>query len=309
MIGLMNLVRPLCCIALAVFIMSGTARAQDEYRNLESGRPVRVSDAIPTERYALDLDLTTVRVERLSLGRYRMTYEPRIAYGIFPRTELSLRMPTFFRERSIVPRRGVAGLGIGTEVQLVQEGLHLPALGVSAEAFVPTGPNSLKTSYSLKGLLTRSFTAGRIHLNGSYGTFAVRAAPTGGIVAPPVIDGPCTFQAPESGITLQAMCGSATYQQSVAASQAEETGIITKYRWNAGLGVDKAFPIRAVLIAADVFVDKYNGIDRDAEWIAEGGIRKQLNPLMVADATFGRRFTGISKAWFIAAGTTFTLPF
>lgn len=308
MIGL-NLVRPFFFIALGFCLTAGSAAAQDEYRNLEAGRPIRVSDATPTERYALDLDLTTLRLERLSLGRYRLQYEPRIAYGILPRTEISVRLPTFFRERSITPRRGVAGLGIGGETQLVQEGLHFPAIGLSAEAFIPTGPNALKTSYSAKGLLTRSFTAGRIHLNAGYGTFYVRAAPAGGILAPPVIDGPCTFQVPESGITIRAMCGSATYQASVAASQAADGGIITKYRWNAGAGIDKTFPLRSLLIAADVFVDKYDGIDRDAEWIAEGGLRKQLNQLLVADAAFGRRFTGISKAWFVTAGTTFTLPF
>src|SRR4051812_41420091 len=166
MIALMNMVRPFSCIALAVVTIAGSASAQDEYRNLEAGRPVRISDAVPTERYALDLDLTTVRVERLSLGRYRLQYEPRIAYGILPRTEISLRIPSYFRERSINPRRGVAGVGVGGEFQLLQEGMHLPAIGLSGEAFIPTGPNSLRTSYSLKGLLTRSFTAGRIHLNG-----------------------------------------------------------------------------------------------------------------------------------------------
>jgi hypothetical protein len=200
-------------------------------------------------------------------------------------------------------------VGVGAETQVVQEGLQLPAIALSAEAFIPTGPNSLKTSYSAKGLLTRSFTAGRIHLNGSYGTFYVRAASAGGILAPPVIDGPCVMQLPESGITMRAMCGAATYLQSVSETQAAETGIITKYRWNAGIGIDKSFAVRSLLIAADVFVDKYNGINRDAEWIAEGGLRKQLNQLLVADAAFGRRFTGISKAWFATAGTTFTLPF
>ena len=305
----LNLVRPSSLIALAFCAVSTTAAAQDEYRNLEAGRPIRVSDATPTERYAFDVDLTTLRVERLSLGRYRLLYEPRIAYGILPRTEVSLRLPSFFRERSITPRRGIAGLGVGAETQLVQEGLHFPAIAVSAEAFVPTAPNSLKTSYSAKALVTRSFTAGRIHLNGSYGTFYVRAAPTGGVLAPPVIDGPCVMQLPESGITMRAMCGAETYQASVVAAQAEGGGIITRYRWNAGAGIDKAFPIRSILIAADVFVDKYNGIDRDADWVAEGGVRKQVNQLLVADAAFGRRFTGISKAWFVTAGTTFTLPF
>jgi hypothetical protein len=298
----------ICALAsLAVVVTS--ARAQDEYRNLESGRPLRIADATPTERYALDLDLTTIRVERLSFGRYRLQYEPRLAYGVLPRTEVSLRLPSYFRERSISPRRGIAGLGIGAETQLVQEGLHLPAIAAAAEAFVPTGPNSLRTSYSVKGVLTRNFTPARVHLNGSYGTFYVRGAPAGGVAAPPVIDGPCNVGVPEESMAVRAFCGAAVDQQSIAAGAAEEGDIITKYRWNAGIGIDKAFPLRSLLIAADIFTEKYKGIERDTEWTGELGARKQFNQFVVLDAALGRRFTGVAKAWFVTAGTTFTMPF
>src|SRR4051794_10819063 len=152
--------------ASAFVLMTGFSRtlyAQNEYRNLEAGRPVRISDATPTERYALDLDLTTFRLERLSLGRYRLQYEPRVAYGIAPRTEISLRLPSFYRERSISPRGGIAGVGIGGEYQLAMERTWIPALALSAEGFIPTGPNAIQTSYSVKGLLSKSFTPGRIH--------------------------------------------------------------------------------------------------------------------------------------------------
>jgi hypothetical protein len=36
------------------FMCAGNARAQASYRNLDAGFPVRVEDAIVTERYALD---------------------------------------------------------------------------------------------------------------------------------------------------------------------------------------------------------------------------------------------------------------
>ncbi len=284
------------------------ASAQSEYRNLEAGRPIRMSDATPTERYALDLDLTTFRVERLSLGRYRLQFEPRIAYGILPRTEISLRMPSYYRERSISPRGGVAGVGIGGEYQLVTEGMNVPAIGLSAEAFVPTGPNALRTSYSLKGLLTRSFTPGRLHLNASYGTFAVRQSAGGGTLAPPVIDGPCDFVVPETGLPMRAFCGAGTLTQAAGAARVS-SHIATKYRWTAGVGIDKAFALRSILLAADVFIEKYEGIDRAADWSAEAGARKQLTQFMVVDGAVGRRFTGISQSWFVTAGTTFNMPF
>ena len=289
-------------VAASLFALP--AGAQSEYRNLEAGRPVRISDATPTERGALDLDLTTFRFERLSLGRYRMQYEPRISYGMFPRTEISLRIPSFYRERSVSPRGGVAGVGVGGEYQLAMEGPSLPAIALAAEAFIPTGPNAIQTAVSIKGLVTRSFTFGRIHLNGSYGTFAVRKAVTGGVVAPVIIDGPCTFQVPDPGLPLRATC--LGNSEGVMTSAAAST-IATKARWTAGVAVDKSFARRSILIVADVFTEKLEGIGREADWSAEGGARKQVNQFLVIDVGFGRRFSGISPSWFATLGTTLTL--
>lgn len=286
--------------------LSLPAQAQTEYRNLEAGRPIRMADATPTERYALDLDLTTLRLERLSLGRYRLQYEPRIAYGIMPRTEVSVRVPSFYRERSISPRGGIAGVGIGAEYQLVMEGLHAPAIALAGEAFIPTGPNALRESYSVKGLLTRSFPLLRLHLNASYGSFPVREITGGGgVLLPPVIDGPCNFEIPETGMPMRAFCGAGEMEQLSNLA----TVIVTKYRWVAGAGIDKTFALKSLLLAADVFVEKYEKVGRPSDWTAEGGARKQLTHYMVVDAAIGRRFTGISPSWFATAGTTFTMPF
>ena len=298
-------------VSILTFVLAAAltlpAQAQTEYRNLEAGRPIRMADATPTERYALDLDLTTLRLERLSLGRYRLQYEPRIAYGIMARTEVSLRIPSFYRERSISPRGGIAGVGIGAEHQLVMEGLHVPAIAIAGEAFIPTGPNALRESYSVKGLLTRSFPVGRLHLNASYGSFPVREITGGGgILVPPVIDGPCNFEIPETGMPMRAFCGAGGMAE---LSTSMATTVVTKYRWVAGAGIDKTFALKSLLLAADVFVEKYEKIGRPSDWTAEGGARKQLTQFMVVDAAFGRRFTGISPSWFATAGTTFTMPF
>jgi hypothetical protein len=301
-------------VAFLATIFSTRVAAQGDYRDLESGRPVRISDAVPTERRAFDLDLTTFRLERLSLGRYRLQFEPRIAYGILPRTEISVRMPSFYRERSISPRGGVAGVGIGAEYQLAMEKLSVPGLGVSAEAFVPAGPNALRTSYSVKGLLTRSFPAGRIHINAGYSTFAVRTSASG-VLAPPVIDGPCTVGVPEDEIPVRGFCGvpqgnvtTADVAPVNAAAASTPGAVVNKGKWAGGFALDKAFPLSSTLIAGDVFVEKYEGIGRPAEWNAELGSRHQLTPRVVLDGAIGRRFTGIAVSWFATFGTTLNVP-
>ncbi|HMA22270.1 MAG TPA: hypothetical protein VKO87_15795, partial [Gemmatimonadaceae bacterium] len=62
-----------------------------------------------------------------------------------------------------------------------------------------------------------------------------------------------------------------------------------------------------LIVIADVFVEKLEGIGRPADWSAEGGARKQINQFLVIDGGIGRRFTGISPSWFATMGTTLTL--
>jgi hypothetical protein len=290
-------------IALLAGCVSASAGAQSEYRNIEGGRPVRVSDATPTERHALGLDLTTVRVDRLSFGRYRLQVEPRVSYGVLPRTDISVRALAFYREPSAVPRGTVAGIGIGGEYLLKMETMRSPAIGIAGEVWTPTGPNASRPAYSVKGLVTRSFPAGRLHLNASYGTYAIRipAPPPGqGTLIPPIVDGPCMISPATDGLKPRLFC-MAGKGISVAALQ---PGTNTGVHWLAGIGADHAFPLRSILIVGDIFTERYEGIGRPTDWTAELGGRTQVSPRLVADLGIGNHFRGLSRSWFLTFGTT-----
>ena len=295
--------------AIALLVACGasaSAGAQSEYRNIEGGRPVRVSDATPTELHALDLDLTTVRVDRLSFGRYRAQIEPRISYGIAPRTDISLRVLGFYREPSASPRGTVAGFGIGGEYLVKMESLSLPAIAIAGELWAPTGPNASRAAYSLKGLVTRSFPAGRVHLNVSYGTYAIRipAPPLGqGTVIPPIVDGPCMISPNTEGIKPRLFCMAGSGTSAAALQPGTNTGV----HWLAGIGADHSFPLRSIMIVGDVFSERYNGIGRPTDWTAELGGRAQVSPRLVADIGVGSHFRGVSRSWFVTFGTTINL--
>jgi hypothetical protein len=287
-------------------MVAASAGAQSEYRNIEGGRPVRVSDATPTERHALDLDLTTVRVDRLSLGRYRLQVEPRVSYGILPRTDISVRALAFYREPSAMPRGTVAGVGIGGEYLLKMESLRSPAIGIAGEVWAPTGPNASRPAYSVKGLLTRSFPLGRVHFNASYGTYAIRipAPPPGqGTLIPPVVDGPCMISPPTDGLRPRLFCMSAINTSVAALRPGTNTGV----HWLAGIGADHALPLRSILFVADVFTERYEGIGRPTDWTAELGARAQISPRLVADVGLGRHFRGLNPSWSATFGTTINL--
>jgi hypothetical protein len=295
--------------------LSGAVKVegQSSYRNLDAGRPVRIEDAVVTERYALDVDLFNLRYDELSDLRSRFLWEPEVAYGILPRTEMWVRLPVFYRERTSVPRGGLAGLGVGAMYQFNLESEFLPAAALSTELFKPADPNALPLSYSLKALLTRSFSPGRVHINTSVASYAVPAAPSlvitcpgtttfdsncGGTPLPP-LDGPCSV-APAPGASFQ--CGVRIQEPAapeLAANQAE-----THTHWLVGLGYDKTIPLSSTLVIADLFAEKFEGIGRKTDMTAEIGLRHQLRPQMVLSGALGRHFRGAGFSTFLTLGLT-----
>jgi hypothetical protein len=307
-------------LILAVGPLYGkSARAQASYRNLDAGSPVRVEDASVTERYALDLDFLNLRYDELSDLRTRVQYEPEVSYGILPRTEAWVRVPFFYRERTATPRGGVAGFGVGAMYQLTLETLHIPALALATEVFRPTGPNALPASYSLRSLLTRSFAPGRIHLNASIATFAVRAGPSLTITCPgktapgsscggsplPPLDGPCSI-GPTSTLSASLYCGAPQPEVQQSALQALPGETQSHNHWFLGVGIDKALPLRSTLFVGDFFAEKFEGIGRRTDLTAELGARHQLRPTIVIDGALGRHFRGAGYSTFIVMGMTFS---
>ncbi len=284
--------------------------AQSSYRNLEAGRPVRVEDAVVTERYALDVDLFNLRYDELSDLRTRFLWEPEVAYGILPRTEMWLRLPVYYRERTSVPRGGLAGLGIGAMYQFNLESQFLPATAVATEFFKPAGANAMPLSYSVKALLTRTFTPGRVHLNASVASYSVQAAPSlvitcpgtttfdpncGGTPLPP-LDGPCSLGS-ELGAAFQCNAASAEPAAIAATIQTE-----THTHWLVGIAYDKTIPLASTLIIGDLFAEKFEGIGRKTDMTAELGLRRQLRPQVIFSGALGRHFRGAGYSTFITLG-------
>jgi hypothetical protein len=298
-----------------------SAHAQGEYRNLDAGSPIRIEDATVTERYALDLDLANIRFDALSGGRKRFQLEPQVSYGILPYTEMWIRVPTYYREREITPRKGIAGIGVGGMYQWSFESLRLPAFAFASEVFIPTGPAALPPAYSFKTLFTRSLSGGaRVHLNAGIASYAIRVATAsdcqvlpGGTVCggqgnPPLppFDGPCTVGSQSEMIPLSTFCGVPAPASGVEIAQAAATRTVTHGHWTVGLAADKALPLRSLLFAADIFAERFEGIGRRTDVTAELGARKQVSSGVVLVGAFGRHFKGTNESSFLVLGATFS---
>lgn len=73
-------------------------------------------------------------------------------------------------------------------------------------------------------------------------------------------------------------------------------------RWMAGVAVDKALPLRSMLLIGDVFVEQPLHEAEDLAWNAGAGVRYQLDPYFALDAGLGRRLTGKEQGWFVTFG-------
>ncbi|MBA2632547.1 MAG: transporter [Chloroflexi bacterium] len=248
------------------FIVPATAAAQTDYYNTDLGRPVVIEDAYPTERYAFELQLAPVRLERSGGGVYTWGIEPEIAYGILPRTHVEVGAPLAFIDAGGDAQEfGLAGIDLSVLHNLNTETAGLPAFGIAAGVLLPVGEFAPDRAYpSAKAIATRTFGFARFHVNGLY-----------------------TF-------------GSEPDRELDPGEEAVETS-----RWLAGVAVDKTFPLRAMLLIGNVYARQPILEDEDLEWNAGAGLRYQLSPRLAIDGGAGRRLTGEDQAWFLTFGAAY----
>ena len=73
-------------------------------------------------------------------------------------------------------------------------------------------------------------------------------------------------------------------------------------RWMAGIAVDRTFPIRSILVTADLFAEQALDPDENLAWTAEAGLRYQTSPQFNVDLGIGRRFAGDEQGWSFTVG-------
>ena len=256
----MTIIRTATAVALAAVTAASTASAQTDYYNTDAGRPLTIEDASATERYAFELQLAPIRLERSAGARYRWEAEPEIAYGILPRTQLELGLPFQYAEGDGGSNKfGLAGISLSLLHNLNVE-TALPALAVSGDALLPVGPFSPdEPVFTTRVLATRTFPWARFHVNARY-----------------------SFGDESTGDP--------------------DAGRAELSRWLAGIAADRTFPLRSILVGAELFASESLKGGEATEWSAAIGLRKQLSPAFNVDAGIGRELNGPDRTWFATFG-------
>lgn len=284
---MMSVCRTACgvfALGTAVGLLGSPVRAtaQTDYYNTDAGRPVRIEDAYPVERYGFEAQVAPLRLFRSSAGEYEWEIEPELAYGFLPRTQLEIGFPLTYRDADEAGSEfGLSGIDVSVLHNLNVETSGLPAFAVAAEMLLPVGAFAPDRIYpSVKGIATRTFSFARVHLNGQY-TFG---------------------SAPEGVAAGEGVCsgGAGQCPAGTASDHNMEVGEVS--RWMAGVAVDKTLPLRSALLIADVFAEQPLHEGESLQWTAEAGVRYQLNPFFALDAGVGRQFSGDERGWFLTFG-------
>jgi len=254
--------------ALAMLAVPRPAHSQTDYYNTDAGRPLQIEDAHPVERRAFEIQAAPVRMERSRGGSYHWTIEPEIAYGIFPRTQIEVGFPFAFVDGSDgSSTAGLSGIDVSMLYNLNAE-TAIPAFALGASVALPVGSLAAEEARaSIKAVMTRTFTWARFHINGQY---TMGEAPPAPVAVP---EGP------------------------VDASADGELS-----RWLGGIAVDRALPLRSMLLAAEVYAQEPLRADQPVEWNAGIGTRYQVSPRIAIDAGIGRQLTGDSQTWHATFG-------
>lgn len=254
-------------LGVAVLTLPATARAQTDYFNTDRGRPLRVQDAIAIERYAFELQAAPLRWSRASSARVVWSVEPELAYGVLPRTQLEVGLPVFVTEGfEGGSRTGAGAVHVSLLHALNTESLGLPALALNAVVAVPAGNFGPRRLYTTLGVLaTRTTSLGRVHLNAD--------ATQGDEIAA----GDSRWETPRGA------------------------GLEELSRWTAGVAVDRAIPLRSLLVGAELVARQPIRESSDVEWQAATGIRWQLDPRWALDAGLARTL-GDDHEWSLTFG-------
>ena len=255
----------------ALLVASASAlHAQTDFYNTDRGRPVQIEDAYVTERYAFELKLAPVRLERTQGGTYNWGLEPEIALGILPRTQIEIGLPLAYIEQGSQRRSGIAGLDLSAMHNFNAETEGVPALALRGDVLAPVGNLAPDRTYaSLTGMATRTYRWARIHVNGQYTFGASPGAATG---ATATLDGP---------------------------------GRIEVSRWLAGAAIDKAFPLSSTLVTAELYGRKPLISTQAVEYTVGTGTRFQVSPTLALDGGFGRRLNGPDQGWYVTFGSAY----
>jgi len=308
-----------CVALLAMIAAPRTAHAQTDFFNTDGGRPLRVQDAISVEWRAIELQFAPVKFERYRNNRWQVEVEPELAFGILPRTHLSIGFPLASADRPASSIPLLDGIGVASRMHRAGAGAdgtalttaHVPARGMTGgSGAVPANGQT----NGLAGLHLSVFhqlnVETRIPALAVRGEVLLPVGPLGPDRAYPSLTAIATRTLPALGAVR--VHGNATYTfgsspgSGGSASLDQPVGAEVP-RWLAGVSMDRAFPLHSTLIAIEAVAQRSMLDNDDVVLSAGAGVRHQFSPRLVLDVGVGRDLSGPDATWSFTVGSAIAL--
>lgn len=309
-----------CVAMLSVIAAPRTAHAQTDFFNTDGGRPLRVQDAISVEWRAIELQFAPLKFERHRNNRWQVEVEPELAFGILPRTHLSIGFPLASADRPARPLAPNGALGIASRMHQARAGAAGAAFRATPAA--PTrdvigGSGALPGNGQINGLAGLHLSVfHQLNVETRIPALAVRGevllpvGPLGPDRAYPSLTAIATRTLPALGAVR--VHGNATYtfgaspNSGVTAPIDQPTGADVP-RWFAGVSMDRAFPLQSTLIAIEAVAHRGMLDNDDVVLSAGAGVRHQFSPRLVLDFGVGRDLSGPDAHWSFTVGSAIAL--
>lgn len=153
---------------LLYFILSLTVPAWAvDHNNLDEGHPLRVEDAYPLAYGELSTEVG-VQAHHPRHGTDRVSFPLELLYGAYWNLHVGIGTTLSTQPHSMNEGEKSGDVRIFGLYNVNQETLRLPALATKVSVTLPTGIDARRTDIGLMGIVTRSLSHGRIHLNVGY---------------------------------------------------------------------------------------------------------------------------------------------
>lgn len=160
---------------MTVLLLATPAAAQEDYRNLDAGRPLRVEDAYPIKFHEWEWELGT-GVAGLEGGAFSGQTVLELKTGIFRNAQLGLEAHAAVERVAGVSETGIEEVQGHLLYNFNQEGSRTPAVGLRMDVQGPGWGDLARSDWGarLTALATRTFGRSRMHVNAGYGWHSAR---------------------------------------------------------------------------------------------------------------------------------------
>ena len=157
--------------AVSMVILSGGAvAAQEDFRSLDTGRPLKITDAFPKKYLEWEFQ-SGLEGGWAEGGRTSLEGLFELETGLFPNFEIGAGLRVSTRNDGVSTTTGLEAFEIDALYNFKHEGWTWPAIAVQAAVEAPTGggPSREDWAWGADLILTRSFASRlRLHINGGY---------------------------------------------------------------------------------------------------------------------------------------------